>query len=201
MRTPARTLVAAAVVAAGVALLPGGAGAASAAGPPVPLNQWVATFCQTFATYETDALAAQAQLRAAVAGTTDSTGGAGTTAGLAPALRKAGQSAQAAAGAATANGVPDVENPRALTRELQSVLRKASRTYTREAQRAASMPTEQKALTKAAEKIGIDLGQGLDAQGAHAKRLAQLDASNALGGAISADPTCAAAAHNGGTTP
>jgi hypothetical protein len=52
-----------------------------------------------------------------------------------------------------------------------------------------------------AKKIGAGLSDGIDAQGAHAKRLQRLDASNATGGAISTDPTCAAAVRSGGTTP
>ena len=205
MPAPVRTLVAALVLAAGPALgsalVPAAAGAATDSRPPVPLTQWVATFCQTFSTYETDALAARAKLQTAVAGAADSTAGATTTTGVADALRKAGQSARAAAAAATANGVPDVAHGRALSRELQSTLDKASRTYAREAERASSLPVEPKQLTKAAKKIGTDLGRGLDAQGKHAKRLQKLDASNALGGALAADPTCAAAARNGGSTP
>jgi hypothetical protein len=165
------------------------------------LNQWVATFCQTFATYETDALAAQVKLQTAIAGVSDPTAGATATADVSDAFRKAGQSARAAAAAATANGIPDVKNGTALTRELRAVLNQAGKTYTQQAKRASSLPVGPKELTKAAKKIGTDLGKGLDAQGTHAKRLQQLDSSNAMGGAIATDPTCAAAARNGGTTP
>jgi len=196
-----RTLVVAAVVAAGTVLVPAAAGAAAASGTPVPLSQWVATFCQTFAAYETDALAAQAKLHRAVAGVADSTAGASAAADVAAGFRKAGQSARAAAAAATANGVPDVQHGKALTRELAIVLETASRTYAREAKRASSLPAEPKALTTAAKKIGAGLVKGLDADGAHAKRLQRLDASNAMGGAIAADPTCAAAARRGAATP
>jgi len=204
MPVAVRTLVVAALVAAGTLLVPAAAGAARAAGAtgtPVPLSQWVATFCQTFASYETDALAAQAKLHSAVAGVADSTAGASAAADVAAAFRKAGESAGAAAAAATADGVPDVPHGRALTRALATVLETASRTYTREAKPASSLPAEPKALTKAAKKIGAGLVQGLDANGAHAKRLQKLDASNAMGGAIAADPTCAAAARSGSTSP
>jgi hypothetical protein len=201
MPVTVRTLVVAAVVAAGTVLGPAAAGAVAATGTPVPLSQWVATFCQTFASYETDALAAQAKLRSAVAGVADSTAGASAAADVAAAFRKAGQSARTAAAAATANGVPDVQHGKALTRELATVLETASRAYAREAERASSLPAEPKELTKAAKKIGTRLVQGLDANGAHAKRLQKLDASNVMGGALAADPTCAAAARSGGTTP
>src|SRR4051794_6096118 len=195
-----RTGVAVAVV-VGAAFVPTAAGAATAGAPPVPLNQWVATFCQTFGTYETDALAAQAKLHAALGGATDSGAGATATAAVADALGEAGRSARAAATAATAAGVPDVPKGRALTRELQSVLRKAADTYEREAQRASTLPVEPKALTKAAKKISSDLVKGLDAHGKHAKRLRKLDVANTMGGAIAADPTCAAAARRGGSNP
>ena len=39
-------------------------------------------------------------------------------------------------------------------------------------------------LTAAAKKIGTNLGKGLDAQGAHAKRLRKLDGSNTMGAAV-----------------
>jgi len=200
MRAPARLLVAAMVLVTGSVLPATAAAGAAAAAPPVPLDQWVATFCQTFATYETDALAAAAQLRTAVVGVTDSTAGGSTVVAVTDSLRKAGSSAEQAARAATANGVPDVENGKALTRELRAVLIQASKTYTAQSQRAGSkLPVAPKRLSAAAKKIGTDLGKGLKA-GGHAKRLQQLDRSDAMGGAVAADPTCAAAANAGGTT-
>jgi hypothetical protein len=201
MRAPARLLVAAMVLVTG-SVLPAtaAAGAATAAAPPVPLDQWVATFCQTFATYETDALAAAAQLRTAVVGVTDSAAAGSTVVAVTDSLRKAGSSAEQAARAATANGVPDVENGKALTRELRAVLIQASKTYAAQSRRAGSkLPVAPKRLSAAAKKIGTDLGKGLKA-GGHAKRLQQLDRSDAMGGAVAADPTCAAAANAGGTT-
>jgi hypothetical protein len=200
MRAPARLLVAAMVLVTGSVLPATAAAGAAAAAPPVPLDQWVATFCQTFATYETDALAAAAQLRTAVVGVTDSTAGGSTVVAVTDSLRKAGSSAERAARAATANGVPDVENGKALTRELRAVLIQASKTYAAQSQRAGSkLPVAPKRLSAAAKKIGTDLGKGLKA-GGHAKRLQQLDRSDAMGGAVAADPTCAAAANAGGTT-
>jgi hypothetical protein len=197
-----RLLVAAVVLVSGSALLPpvAAAGAATPSAPPVPLNQWVATFCQTFSTYETDALQAAGQLQTAIAGVPDSTAGRTTTVALSDSLRQAGNSAARAARAATANGVPDVKNGRALTKELRAVLAQASRIYADQSQRAGSkLPVEPKRLSAAAKQIGTNLRKGLSAQGEHAKRLQKLDASNAMGGAIAADPTCAAAANAGGT--
>ncbi len=201
MPAPVRLLVAAAVLVAGSVLPPAAAaGAATADTPPVPLNQWVATFCQTFATYETDALAAAQQLRTAVAGVTDSTAGGATVVAVSESLRKAGSSAERAARAATTNGVPDVEHGKGLTEELRAVLTQASKTYTALSRRAGSrLPVEPKRLSAAAKRIGTDLGKGLR-KGAHAQRLRQLDGSNAMGVAVAADPTCAAAANAGGTT-
>ena len=103
MPAPLRLLTAALALVTGSVLVPLAAPAASAATPPVPLNQWVATFCQTFASYETDALAVTAQLQTAVAGVTDSTAGGATVAALTDSLRRAGSSAERAARAATAN--------------------------------------------------------------------------------------------------
>jgi len=201
MRAPARLLVAAMVLVTGSVLPATAAAGAAAAAPPVPLDQWVATFCQTFATYETDALAAAAQLRTAVVGVTDSAAAGSTVVAVTDSLRKAGSSAERAARAATANGVPDVENGKALTRELRAVLIQASKTYAAQSRRAGSkLPVAPKRLSAAAKKIGTDLGKGLSAQGAHAKRLQKLDHSNAMGGAVTADPTCAAAANACGTT-
>ena len=120
---------------------------------------------------------------------------------LTDSLRRAGSSAERAARAATANGVPDVENGKALTRELRILLTQASKTYAAQSSRAGSkLPVEPKKLSAAAKKIGTDLGKGLSAQGAHAKRLQKLDHSNAMGGAVTADPTCAAAANAAGAT-
>jgi len=201
MPTPLRLLTASLALVTGSVLVPITAPAASAATPPVPLNQWVATFCQTFASYETDALAVAAQLQTAVAGVTDSAACGAMVAALTDSLRKAGSSAERAARAATANGVPDVENGKALTLELRAVLIQASKTYAAQSRRAGSkLPVAPKRLGAAAKKIGTDLGKGLSAQGAHAKRLQKLDHSNAMGGAVTADPTCAAAANAGGTT-
>src|SRR4051812_9985469 len=122
MPAPVRLLVAAVVLVSGSVVLPAAAaGAATAGTPPVPLNQWVATFCQTFAPYETDALAAAAQLRTAIAGVADTTAGGSTVAAITDSLRQAGNAAARAARAATANGVPDVEHGKALTRELRAV--------------------------------------------------------------------------------
>ena len=201
MPASARLLVAAVALVTG-SVLPATAVAvaATADAPRVPLHQWVATFCQTFAAYETDALAAAAQLQTAVAGVTDPAAGSSTVVAVTDSLRKAGSSAERAARSATADGVPDVENGKALTQELRAVLTQASRTYAVQARRAGSkLPAEPKRLSVAAKKLGADLGKGLNA-GAHAKRLQQLDRSDAMGGAVTADPTCAAAANAGGTT-
>ena len=201
MPAPLRLLTAALALVTGSVLVPIAAPAATAATPPVPLNQWVATFCQTFASYETDALAVAAQLQTAVAGVTDSAAGGATVTALTDSLRRAGSSAERAAKAATANGVPDVENGKALTRELRILLTQASKTYAAQSSRAGSkLPVEPKKLSAAAKKIGTNLGKGLSAQGAHAKRLQKLDHSNAMGGAVTADPTCAAAANAAGAT-
>ena len=97
--------------------------------------------------------------------------------------------------------MPDVENGKALTQELRISLTQASKTYAAQSSRAGSkLPVEPKKLSAAAKKIGTDLGKGLSAQGAHAKRLQKLDHSNAMGGAVTADPTCAAAANAAGAT-
>jgi hypothetical protein len=201
MPASVRLLVTAVVLVTGSVLPPtAAAGAATADTPPVPLNQWVATFCQTFAAYETDALAAAELLRTAVAGVSDSAAGGATVVAVGDSLRKAGSSAERAARAATANGVPAVEHGKGLTEELRAVLTQASKTYAALSQRAGSrLPVEPKRLSAAAEKIVTDLGKGLS-KGAHAKRLRQLDGSNAMGAAVAADPTCAAAANAGGTT-
>jgi hypothetical protein len=201
MPAPVRLLVAAVVLVSGSVVLPTAAAGTATSGPPVPLNQWVATFCQTFAPYETDALAAAAQLRTAIAGVADKTAGSSTVVAITDSLRQAGNAAARAARAATANGVPDVEHGKALTQELRAVLTRASKVYAAQSQRARSkLPADPKRLSTAAKKIGTDLGHGLNAQGAHAKRLQQLDGSNAMGSAVAADPTCAAAANAGGTT-
>src|SRR5690349_12117516 len=146
MPTPARLLAAALVLVSGSVLLsPGPVGATTPGAPPVPLNQWVATFCRTFAAYETDALQAAAQLQTAVVGVADSTAGGATTVALTDALRQAGSSAARAARAATANGVPDVTNGKALVKELRAVLTQASDVYRRAAQRAGSkLPVDPK---------------------------------------------------------
>jgi hypothetical protein len=202
MPAPVRLLVAAVVLVSGSVVLPTAAARAATAGPPpVPLNQWVATFCQTFAPYETDALAATAQLRTAIAGVADATAGSSTVVAITASLRQAGNAAAKAARAATANGVPDVAHGKALTQELRAVLTRASKVYAAQSGRARSkLPVDPKRLSTAAKKMATDLGHGLNAQGAHAKRLQQLDGSNAMGSAVAADPTCAAAADAGGTT-
>jgi hypothetical protein len=202
MPAPVRLLIAAVVLASGSVLLPTAtAGAATARTPPVPLNQWVATFCQTFATYETAALNAAGQLQTAIAGVADSTAGRAAGVAVTDSLRKAGNAAERAARAATANGVPDVKNGKALTQELRAVLTEASKVYAAQARLAGSkLPVDPKRLSAAAKTIGTNLSHGVNAQGAHAKRLQQLDGSNAMGNAVAADPTCAAAANAGGTT-
>jgi hypothetical protein len=66
------------------------------------------------------------------------------------------------------------------------------------AEESSALPENPAKLSRAAKRLGTDLAGQLDAQGTHAKRLRRLDASNQLARAISADPTCAAAAQAGG---
>jgi hypothetical protein len=179
----------------------GVATAARATDPtPVPLSDWAAKFCTSFATYETDALAAQAKLQTAFAGVKDSTEGATTTGALADVFTKASTSAQAAATAATANGVPDVAHGAALAQEIDGTLADASKAYAKVAKKSSSLPTAPKKLSQAAKKISGEMADALDPTSAHAKRLKKLDTKNAVAKAISSDPTCAAAANASGTT-
>jgi hypothetical protein len=200
---PARLRLLAGTVSIGLALMmiaAPAAGAKTGDPTPVPLKQWAATFCATFSKYETDALAAQTQLRTALAGAGDSTKAAATATALAQALTKASGSAAAAATASTANGVPDLAHGKALTREVRATLESASKAYAKAAEKSSSLPRDPKKLSQAAKGLGTDIAAQLDVQGAHAKRLRRLDASSAMSGAVSTDPTCAAAAKGGGTT-
>jgi hypothetical protein len=173
------------------------AGAKTGGAPPVPLQDWAATFCTAFSVYETDALAAQAELQTAL-GAKDSTDGAATSTSLADVMTKASGSAAAAATAATAHGVPDVTHGRALAGALQATLKRMQKVYAKVAEQASSLPAKPNKLSQAAQRLGTDIASPLAAQGAHGKRLRRLDASNAVANAVSADPTCAAAAKAGG---
>jgi hypothetical protein len=198
---PARLRLAATVT-IGLALVMAtpAAGAKTADPTPVPLKQWAATFCATFAKYATDARAAQTQLHAAQVGVGDSTKAAATATALAQALSQASGSAAAAATAATAAGVPDLTQGKALTREVRATLQSGSKAYAKAAEKSSSLPRDPKKLSQAAKRLGTDLAKQLDVQGAHAKRLRRLDVSSAMSRAVSADPTCAAATKGVGTT-
>jgi hypothetical protein len=176
------------------------AGAKAADPPPVPVKQWAATFCITFARYEADALAAQTELRTALAGAGDSASAAATTTALNHALTRASGSAAAAATAAIANGVPDVARGKALTNEVHATLVSASKAYAKVAEKSSSLPADPAKLSRAAKAVGTDIATQVDVHGAHAKRLQRLDASGAMAKAVSTDPTCKAAANGGRTT-
>jgi hypothetical protein len=115
-------------------------------------------------------------------------------------FRTTSASAQAAAVAATANGVPDVTNGKALAREIQQTLTLTSKAYTAAAKKLASAPTAPKKLSAAAKNIAKGLADALDPSGPHAKRLKKLDTKNAVAKAISSDPTCTAAANGSGSS-
>jgi uncharacterized phage infection (PIP) family protein YhgE len=202
-RSLVATLVGTVLVATLCVSAAGVAGAApETKGTKVPLTDWVSRFCTTFAAYETDALAAAAKLQTAVAGVKDSSEGANATSDLAAALTKVSETAQAAATAATANGVPDVAKGAALAREIEGTLVDASKAYAKAAKKAPSLPTAPAKLKRAARSISSDLAVALAPNTPHAKRLKRLDTNNAVAKAISADPVCSAArAATGTTTP
>ena len=183
-----------------VTLGSGAAHAASAANPtPVPVQDWAAKFCTSFAAYETDALAAQQRLQAAYAGVQDSTAGKTAAAGLGDAFTKTSASAKAAATAATANGVPDVARGQALAHEIELTLAATSKVYAKMAKKASSLPVAPNKLSAAASKVSADIADALDPKSPHAKRLKKLDTGNTVAKAIRADPTCAAAVSNAGS--
>ena len=111
----------------------------------MPLATWAATFCTSFAAYEKDADAAQQQTQVALAGVQDATEGATATAALGDAFAATQRRRpQAAATAATANGVPDVTNGTALAREIEETLADTSTAYAKAAKRSTSLPTAPK---------------------------------------------------------
>ncbi len=188
-------------VLAAVALVPGTAFAVrTQSTTKVPIGTWAATFCTSFAAYEKDALAAHQQMQVAFAGVQNATEGATATAALGDAFTATRGSAQAAATAATANGIPDVTDGKALAHEIEQTLIDTSTAYTKAAQRASSLPTAPKKLSAAVTKIAKQLAAALDPSSPHAKRLKKLDRGNRVARAISADPTCVAASNGGGTT-
>jgi len=200
LRPLASTLCALAV-ALMVTLGPAAAQAADATNTTaVPVTDWAAKFCTAFAGYETDALAAQQQLKAAFSGVKNSTAGATATAALGEAFSKTSASARVAATAATANGVPDVARGQALAQEIALTLTDTSKVYAKMAKKASSLPVAPTKLSRAASKISADIADALDPKSPHAKRLKKLDTRNTVATAISSDPTCAAAVKAAGST-
>jgi hypothetical protein len=187
-----RALGALAVTAA-IALVPATAFATRAqSSTPVPLAAWAATFCTSFAPYETAALAAQKQMQLAFAGVEDRTQGAAARTAIGETLTTAGAAAQSAASAARATGVPDLPNGSKLAEEIALTLVDTGETYAKVAAQSASFPTKPKALRAAITKAAKQLATALDPDTDHAKRLRKLDKGNKVAKAISSDPTCAA---------
>jgi hypothetical protein len=195
-----RALSASAVIAV-VTLVPGVASAARAQGAnTVPLETWAATFCTSFAAYETDALAAQQQMQMAFAGVENATAGAEATAALGGSFAATSESAKAAATATSANGIPDLANGKQLAAEIEATLIDTSTAYAKAAKQSSSMPTAPRRLQAAVTKLAKRLAAALDPASPHAKRLKRLDRGNKVAQAISSDPTCVSASSATGTT-
>jgi hypothetical protein len=200
LRSPwlARALCALAVAAA-VALVPGATFAMPAqSATKLPLEAWAATFCTSFAAYETEALATQQQMQLAYAGVQNATEGAAATAALGDAFTATSDSARVAATAASANGIPDLTNGKQLAHEIEQALVATSTAYAKAAKQSSSLPTAQKKLSAAVNTIAKQLAVALDPSSPHARRLKKLDRGNKVGKAISSDPTCAAAVAGSG---
>jgi hypothetical protein len=93
-----------------------------------------------------------------------------------------------------------VAHGKALAQEIQATLVDTAKVYAKVAKQTSTMPVAPKKLSKAARKAAGTVADALDPKSAHAKRLKKLDTTNAVAKAISADPTCAAAANTGAAT-